>query len=124
MPMDRFRREGYQPKVGDHVQLAGYRGVGECCGTIVRMNETHIWLRDEDGRMRKAFRGSQAVPVPTVEEIWGPGGLTEQIRATWSAADYRQRRTKETIEQVPAEILRLPDVVFFPDEFFEESYLW
>ena len=30
-------------------------------------------------------------PDPDHDAIWGPGGLTERIRETWSEEEHRQR---------------------------------
>lgn len=41
--------------------------------------------------VRKAMRGD-----PSLEEIWGPGGLTEQIRATWTPQQEYDARMRAT----------------------------
>jgi hypothetical protein len=38
---------------------------------------------------------------PTEEEIWGPGGLTEQIRSSWN--DRREREALENARTVSGE---------------------
>jgi hypothetical protein len=33
---------------------------------------------------------------PTEDEIWGPGGLTEQIRSTWTSKQEHEARIRAT----------------------------
>lgn len=55
---------------------------------------------------RKRPKRQKMVPpryLPTLEEIWGPGGLVEEIQKTWSETDRRHRTVmSERVEfQVP-----------------------
>ena len=57
-------------------------------------------------RLRRAGYGLKYMPateanaMPTLEEIWGPGGLTEQIQAGWSD-ELRNKKLRPDVKPVP-----------------------
>ena len=62
--------------------------------TTVRKEATRLKLPARPltrSEVRRAMGGD-----PSLEEIWGPGGLTEQIRATWTPQQEYDAKVRAT----------------------------
>jgi hypothetical protein len=61
----------------------------------VRKYAARLHLPPRPARMDEADDGDDGRD-PTENEIWGPGGLTEQIRATWTSKQEHDARIRAT----------------------------
>lgn len=85
---------------------------------VVRLAVVWNLPRRHDRRLRN--RGGNGID-PTPYEIWGPGGLTSQIQASWNEFQREQRRvTKTAGYQLP--IVETPDDVrHFLDDWNDDA---
>jgi hypothetical protein len=85
---------------------------------VVRLAVVWNLPRRHDRRLRHR---PEPLRDPTEEEIWGPGGLTAQIQATWSDFQREQRRVTK-IQGFELPVVETPsDVRHFLDDWNDDA---
>lgn len=85
---------------------------------VVRLAVVWNLPRRHDRRLRKRSRRDID---PTPEQIWGPGGLTSEIQATWSDFTRDQRRVTKRSEYKLPTIATPDDVRHFLDDWNDDA---